>query len=50
MCTHEQKGRVPDENNRNLRATALYILRVNGVTLSVRRPPYALLTAAERWV
>ena len=44
------RGLVPDENYRNLRATALYILRVSGVMLSVRRPPYALLTAAERWV
>ena len=44
------RGLVPDENYRNLRATTLYILRVNGVTLSVRRPPYALLTAAVRWV
>ena len=49
-ATHEQKGLVPDENNRNPRATTLYILRVNGVTLSVRRPPCAFLTAAVRWV
>ena len=44
------RGLVYDENNRNPRATTLYILRVNGVTLSVRRPPCAFLTAAERWV
>ena len=44
------RGREHDENNRNPRATTLYILRVNGVTLSVRRPPCAFLTAAVRWV
>ena len=42
------RGRVHDENSCNPCATTLYILRVNGVTLSVRRPPCAFLTAAER--